>query len=405
MVRAATLGGVAAVFGAVVILRWQEGFSNVDDYLYAAQTRAYFDALPDPGALVDAWRANGSNAPALPTLALPLAAAGSSPHWLVVVQLIPLLVLVASVRSLLGSLGVAPRAAWIGAGGIGLLAPVLGYAAMYHFGLAAAACTALAFAAYARSDRLARRRPALVRGPRARRAGAHAGDGARVRPGGGGADRGGRPRRSRPGTAGQRRARRARGRGRGRAVVGGVGWNRLGLPRVGRLWREHLHPRGVAVGDRARALRLDRGRERLAAHRAARAHCSGTRPGPSGGGSRAGGCSRACSEPASSAWPCWPRAATPGRPSRCPSWCSARARPWLWCATWRRCSSGRRWRDLRRSWWCRRWRSSGSCRTPRSRGSPCGARGYPRGSRVARPSRASAAGCPTATRSTTTSCA
>jgi hypothetical protein len=66
MVRAATLGGVAAVFGAVVILRWQEGYSNVDDYLYAAQTRAYFDALPDPRDLVDAWRAHGSNAPACP---------------------------------------------------------------------------------------------------------------------------------------------------------------------------------------------------------------------------------------------------------------------------------------------------------------------------------------------------
>jgi hypothetical protein len=164
MVRTATLGGVAAVFGIVVILRWQEGFSNVDDYLYAAQTRVYFDALPDPGELVDAWRANGSNAPAVPTLALPLAAVGSSPHWLVVVQLIPLLVLVASVRSLLETLGVSTRAAWIGAGGIGLLAPVMGYAAMYHFGLAAAACTALAFAAYARSDRLARRAPALVLG-------------------------------------------------------------------------------------------------------------------------------------------------------------------------------------------------------------------------------------------------
>jgi hypothetical protein len=164
MMRAATLGGVAAVFGAVVILRWQEGFSNVDDYLYAAQTRAYFDALPDPRDLVDAWRAHGSNAPAVPTLALPLAALGSSPHWLVVIQLIPLLVLVASVRSLLESLGVADRAAWIAAGATGLLAPVVGYAAMYHFGLAAAACTVLAFAAYARSDRLARRQPALVLG-------------------------------------------------------------------------------------------------------------------------------------------------------------------------------------------------------------------------------------------------
>jgi hypothetical protein len=52
----------------------------------------------------------------VPTLALPLAALGSSPHWLVVIQLIPLLVLVASVRSLLESLGVADRAAWIAAG-------------------------------------------------------------------------------------------------------------------------------------------------------------------------------------------------------------------------------------------------------------------------------------------------
>jgi hypothetical protein len=164
VVRIAALGGVAAAFGVVVLLRWQEGFANVDDYLYAAQTRAYFDALPGPANLLDAWRANGSNAPALPMLALPLAAIDTSPHWLVLVQLVPLLVLVAAARSLLGTLGLERRAAWIAAGAIGLLAPVLSYSAMYHFGVAAAACTVLAFAAYARSDRLARRAPALLLG-------------------------------------------------------------------------------------------------------------------------------------------------------------------------------------------------------------------------------------------------
>jgi hypothetical protein len=164
MLGTSVLGGVAMVFGVVVLLRWQEGFSNVDDYLYAAQTSAYLDALPRPGDLLDAWRAHGSNAPAVPTLALPLAAISTSPHWLVLVQLIPLLILVAGVRSLLGALGLERRVAWIAAGAIGLLSPVLSYAAMYHFGVAAAAFTVLALAAYAHSDRLARRRPALLVG-------------------------------------------------------------------------------------------------------------------------------------------------------------------------------------------------------------------------------------------------
>lgn len=158
------IGVVVATFAAMALLRWHDGLSNVDDYLYATQTRAYFDALPSPGSLIDAWRAYGSNTPLFPTLALPLAAFDTSPDWLVLAQLVPLLVLVASVRSLLGSLGLSPRAAWAGAAGIGLLAPVMSYASMVHFGVAAAACAALALAAYARSDRLARTRPALVFG-------------------------------------------------------------------------------------------------------------------------------------------------------------------------------------------------------------------------------------------------
>ena len=164
MARAGAIGVVGALWVAVVLLRWREGFSNVDDYLYAAQTRAYFDALPDPGAMIDAWRANGSNTPAIPTLAMPLVAVDESPRWLVVVQIVPLLVLVLGVRSLLGSLGLPSQVAWIGAGSVGALAPVMGYAAMYHFGLAAAATAVLAYAAYARSDRLARLRPALLVG-------------------------------------------------------------------------------------------------------------------------------------------------------------------------------------------------------------------------------------------------
>src|SRR5918992_2407174 len=102
MLRTATLGGVAAVFGVIVLLRWQEGFSNVDDYLYAIQTQTYFDALPNPRDLIDAWRAHGSNTPAVPMMALPLAAVSTSPHLLVLVQLIPLLVLVAGGRRPLG---------------------------------------------------------------------------------------------------------------------------------------------------------------------------------------------------------------------------------------------------------------------------------------------------------------
>jgi hypothetical protein len=163
-VRFAALGGVGALFAAVVLARWSDGFSNVDDYLYAAQTSAYLHALPDPGSLYDAWRAYGSNTPLVPTLAVPLAAIDESPHVLVLVQALPLLVLVLCVRSLLGSLGLERREAWAGAAATGALAPVLAYAAMYHFGLAAAACAVAAYAAYARSQGLRRTGPAVLTG-------------------------------------------------------------------------------------------------------------------------------------------------------------------------------------------------------------------------------------------------
>jgi hypothetical protein len=149
----------------VLALRWDSHYSNSDDYLYALQTQSYYDGLRGgPGDLLDAWRLNGSNAPLVPTLAMPVAAFSTSPHALVLIQLLPLLLLVACVRVLMTELGLTGAGAWLATAAIGTLAPVLAYAAMYHYALATTACTAFAAAAYARSDRLARLRPALLLG-------------------------------------------------------------------------------------------------------------------------------------------------------------------------------------------------------------------------------------------------
>jgi hypothetical protein len=156
---------VLGMFAGVLALRWHAGFSNVDDYTYALQTRTYRDALAlDPGPLGHAWKAYGANSPLVPMLALPIAAVDPSPNSLVLVQLLPLLLLLGAVRSLLGVLGLGATAAWTAAALIVTLPPVLGYAAMYHFAVAATGCAALAAAAYARSDGLLRRRPALLLG-------------------------------------------------------------------------------------------------------------------------------------------------------------------------------------------------------------------------------------------------
>jgi hypothetical protein len=153
------------IFALVLAVRWRAHYSNVDDYLYALQTRAYLDAIGlDPVPLVDAWKTYSSNSPLIPMLALPIAAVDDSPDALVLVQVVPLFVLLLSIRSLLGSLGLATSPAWLGAALITTLPPVLGYAAMYHFGLAATACVVAAAAAYARSDHLRRRAPALLAG-------------------------------------------------------------------------------------------------------------------------------------------------------------------------------------------------------------------------------------------------
>ncbi len=167
---ASVAGAVSAVavlglFAVVVALRWESHFANVDDYLYALQTREYRDALgADPRDLLHAWRMFGSNSPLIPMLALPVAAVSASPHALILVQVLPLVLLLGSTRSLLRALGITPSASWFTAAAIATLPPVMGYAAMYHFGLAAAACATLAAAAYARSERLAHLRPALLLG-------------------------------------------------------------------------------------------------------------------------------------------------------------------------------------------------------------------------------------------------
>ncbi len=156
---------VVLLFALVLAVRWRASVSNVDDYLYARQTDDLLHALAGgPRGVVAAWRTFGTSTPLVPTLALPLAAFDTSPNALVVVQLIPLVVLLVSCRALLRTLGLGPRASWAAAVLVTVAPPVLGYAAMYHFAVAAAACTALAAASYARSERLARRPASLLLG-------------------------------------------------------------------------------------------------------------------------------------------------------------------------------------------------------------------------------------------------
>jgi hypothetical protein len=154
-----------AMFGAMLAVRWRLEFSNVDDYLYALQTRAYVNALGlSPVPLIHTWAAYGTYSPLVPMLALPIGAINDSPNTLVLIQGVFLATVFVSLRSLLGSLGFRPVVAWLAAALITTLPPVLGYSVMYHYGLAATACTTGAAAAYARSERLHRRGPTALLG-------------------------------------------------------------------------------------------------------------------------------------------------------------------------------------------------------------------------------------------------
>lgn len=159
--RAPAFGAAAltVLFAVVYVRRLRMGLSNVDDYLYARQTLTIGDR-----GLVEGWRSFGHNSPLVPTLAVPLAALRRSPHVMVLVQLPLLLGLYVASGGALAQLGVPRSARWWGAAGVAAVGPVVLYAGMYSFALAAAAATVAALWAYLASDRLRRRVPTVLLG-------------------------------------------------------------------------------------------------------------------------------------------------------------------------------------------------------------------------------------------------
>ena len=149
--RAAAIACAVALVAFLVVLaaRWQHGFANVDDYLYARQAHEFARALANgPAALVEAWRAFGQNAPLVPTLAAPLAAIDPSPHLLTLAQLPFVLLLAASCTVLLRALGLAGARLALAAAAAASAPPLLAWAAMFHFAFPSAALTVAALAVY-----------------------------------------------------------------------------------------------------------------------------------------------------------------------------------------------------------------------------------------------------------------
>jgi len=149
--RAAAIACAVALVAFLVVLaaRWQHGFANVDDYLYARQAHEFARALANgPAALVEAWRAFGQNAPLVPTLAAPLAAIDPSPHLLTLAHLPFVLLLAASCTVLPRALGLAGARLALAAAAAASAPPLLAWAAMFHFAFASAALTVAALAAY-----------------------------------------------------------------------------------------------------------------------------------------------------------------------------------------------------------------------------------------------------------------
>lgn len=162
---AAAIAIVVVAFSAIYFRRVDGGFSNVDDYLYAGQTRSYLAGLRDGVAgLLASWRNYGSNSPLVPMAALPIAMFEDNPNALVLVQLPALIALLLACRALLGQLHVPPSGQWATAAAVVCLPPVLRYSAMLHFALAASAGCVGALAAYLASDRLRRLDPTLTVG-------------------------------------------------------------------------------------------------------------------------------------------------------------------------------------------------------------------------------------------------
>lgn len=161
----AAVAAALALFVFVFIERSHLHFSNVDEYTYAAQTRAYGHGLTQGVAgLVDAVRGYASYAPLVPVMALPIAAVSESPHSLILVQLLFLALLAVSCWSILRTVDYANHTAVAVACAITSLPPVLKYAGLYHFAVASTACAALTAAGYLSSERFTRRVPSAVTG-------------------------------------------------------------------------------------------------------------------------------------------------------------------------------------------------------------------------------------------------
>jgi 4-amino-4-deoxy-L-arabinose transferase-like glycosyltransferase len=163
--RLAGLACVLAGWLALYAMRVRDGFSNVDDYLYAGQADAFRrGAAHGPRALAHAWSAYAQNSPLVPALGAPLTAVTKDPTVLVLVELPLLLALWLGLHRLGRLLGLADRAAWVTATVVAVSPAVLGYAVMWHFAVAATATLVWALVAYLRSDRLRERRWAVAFG-------------------------------------------------------------------------------------------------------------------------------------------------------------------------------------------------------------------------------------------------
>lgn len=155
----------AAMALGVSLLMWRQRVddhvTNVDDYLYARQSKTILDSLVNDGhGIVDTWREFGVNSPLVPTLAAPLAAGDASPSHLVLVQLPLVLALGWVLAVLLKRVGMGPGR-WLLAGLLVIAPPVLTYTPMLSFSIAATLGVVGALAAYLASRRL-RSRPAAV---------------------------------------------------------------------------------------------------------------------------------------------------------------------------------------------------------------------------------------------------
>ncbi|MEY2591839.1 MAG: hypothetical protein QOJ67_3823 [Acidimicrobiaceae bacterium] len=161
----AALAIVVVAFGAIYVRRVTGGVSNVDDYLYALQSKAYLTGLGEgPRGLISSWRSFSTNSPLVPMAATPIAVFSSHPNVLVLVQLVALIGLLIACWALLSQLGCARSGTWAAAAVVVCIPPVLTYGGMLHFALAASACCVGALAAYLASDRLRLLRPTLLFG-------------------------------------------------------------------------------------------------------------------------------------------------------------------------------------------------------------------------------------------------